>query len=251
MRTFVFSAGLLLLCFSSCKKEEDNTPDYRLSGLADLVVNRNPFEKNMGLIPSQLPFGVQQERGERKSIQFSVEALPAGLTASFEKKSGIPDLSNSLFLTDKGAAAGEYLPILKLQTEGASEAKSFPFKVTLKGYGSCASYFANRTFDATYVSQNQGPRVNFKATSILQNENSDTVIIRNFNNQGTDLKVVFDCPKFTLVVPEQYAGSSIIQSYNYAITNGNNGTPNGFFFGVKELGPNNVQSSYGLHYEFE
>ncbi len=251
MRKLVFAAGLLLLCVSSCKKEEDNAPTYRLSGLSDLVVDRNPFEKNAGGIPSQLPFGVQQDRGARKSVQFSVDALPAGLTASFEKKSGIPDFSNSLFLTDKGAAAGEYMPVLKLQTEGAAEAKSFPFRVTLRGYGSCPAYFANRTLAATYVSQNQGPRINFKAATLLQSDNSDTVIIRNFNNQGTDLKVVFDCPNYKLVVPEQFAGSSIIQSYNYYITRGNDGVSNGFFFGVQEWGPNNVQSNYGLYYVFE
>ena len=252
MRQLVCIAGGLLLGCSACKKETADTPGYKVSGLRDLVVNRNPFGKE-AVVPGMLNFEVKYLQGERSNLRLSVMGLPAGLQDSFSTKSATPDFSASLYLPDRGAAAGEYMPELKLQAENSGEVKKIPFKITLTGYATCVDYFANRQLQTELIPTNQGPVINFKSATVRQGANGDTILISNFNNNNEDLKVVFNCATYRLEIPFQFTNRGFIEGYNGFIGipgTGNNSMPLGFNFSVQEV-INNVQSYYSLYYTFE
>ncbi len=240
MTQTLFTAGLLLLCFSSCKKEKEvQVPEYSVSEKGDFVVDRNPFDKAFGTVLPQLFFAVKYERGESKRVAVSVEGLPAGITDSFSTRGGYPDFNTTLFLKDAGVAAGTYTPTLKLKVDGASEVMSYPFRVTLNGFGSCAAYFAGREFTATSSCLGVDSGTNsYTAISRLLSPFGDTVLISNYRNSGMDLKMVVDCKTRRATIPPQYLGDKGVQSTGYGqLSDDVEGSPTTLSFSVLEMNP--------------
>ena len=210
----ILSVALFLLALSACKKEVTEKSRYLISESGDFVINRNPFDKDFGAVLPQLFFSIQYEGAESKRITLRVEDLPAGTSDSLSAPGGYPDFNTTLFLKDSGVVAGSYSPTLKLKVAGTTEVTTHTFPLTLTGFGTCAACFANREFTATSDCAGlNGGQDAYTVTSTLQTPFGDTVLLNNYRNRGTALKVVFDCKKRQFEVPGQDIGSTSVVGY--------------------------------------
>ena len=235
MRKVLFAAGLLALGFSSCTKEQTiiNTepakPPYRVSGLSDVTVSRNPFYGSSLL--GQLNFGVHYEYGDQKRVMLHLENLPAGIKDSFSVRSGYPDFSTSVTLYDRGVATGTYAAKLVAHAAGDSVKMDYPFNITVQGDTSCTGYFAGKTLKAN--SSCSGTTTPEYTASISQtNTGSDTLVIRNYKNNGTDLKVVINCRIQIVSVPDQIISNNLVLGSGQLISS--SGLPDNIYLSLSE-----------------
>ncbi len=249
MRKSLFAAGLLAVCFASCKKEqvivntEPAKPPFRVAGLADVTIERNPF--NNQAVAAFLGLNVRYEYGDQKRVSLSIADLPAGMKDSFSVRSGYPDFNSQVTLYDQGVQAGSYTAKLVAKADGDSTAMNYPFNITVKGDTSCAGFFGGKTYETTNTCSGNIP---YSVSSLRPNTASDTLVLNNYRNDGSGLRVLINCRSRQVTVPTQIINNNrIVQGYGQLVNNGSS-TPDMVYLSLMEQDTqgNTTNCSYSL-----
>lgn len=201
-------AGLSALVFS-CEKPEEKT-NFTITGIRDVSLGENGS--------ASIELQVEQVSAKSEQVTLSVEGLPNGVTATFNKVTDRPSFGVSLYVKDDSSKKGEYPITLKAVSASGVE-KTFSFKIF--------------TVDKTCAKKASGL---YHATSICRDGKG--LIFNNFYfwNDSTDLTrlyfnwnqqlayAVVNCNKNQLEIPLQTVGDYKIygQGYideNYTIIN--------------------------------
>ena len=209
MRNLLLLIFAVLAGLTACRKElvvttEPYKPPYRISGLANIKYELSPFvarpfnfyDKDLNII---------YERGPQKLVFLEVTGAPAGMVTSLSAVSGYPAYDTKLILRDTGLAAGVYALNAKLKSDGDA-AVDFPFTITVTGDASCINYYTQKNYRATRSCDSAGT---YPVRIIRAGTGEDTVRIQNFQNTGTDLKVVISCFPAHIFIPSQNIGGTI------------------------------------------
>ena len=82
----------VIICMASCDKPKGPATDYRINGIKDIVLPENGSEK------MELSVELQSENAEQ--VTLSVEGVPSGVTANFDRVTDKPSFVVSLYLKD-------------------------------------------------------------------------------------------------------------------------------------------------------
>ena len=212
MKNLLFPAFSLLL-LASCSKETTVINTYppvvpfRVSGINDLVLNRDPFQNSS--TPSYNYFFIQvyNGNGSVRHVQLSVNAIP-GIGTKFSVTGGTPDFYSSLSFTDSLTAPVGTYPMQVTATPDSGAARLFKFNLQIAGDTFCAPYFNGKEY-RSYRQCNGGAQDMYEGARLERIEpDKDTLLLSHFRSDGLALKLVINCQKQTLSIPQQRVGSN-------------------------------------------
>ena len=209
MRKLLLSVFAVFAGLSSCRKEitittEPYKPAYRISGLANIVYQLNPFvvrpfnfyEKDLNIF---------YERGPQKLVSLEITGAPTGMVASLSSVSGYPSYDTKFMLRDTGLVAGTYALNATLKAANETD-QEFPFTVTVTGDASCLNFYTQKNYSASRSCDSAGT---YNIRIVRAGTGEDTVFIQNFQNTGTNLKAVISCLPAHNFIPAQNIGGTV------------------------------------------
>jgi hypothetical protein len=199
------------ISLSSCNKSDKDTvyvEPYVVKGISDLQWKKNAF----GQGGAMMSITMEYLNSAQEYLTLSLEGVPQGVGYTITPSSGYAPFSATIYLTDTAAAPGTYNLVLKSKGATTGE-KAFNIKLTILG---APSIFEGIT--GQYLSSYSscfGSSSNVIHTITRKSPTSDTIVINNFMNTGTNLNAIVTAPMGNLVVYQQVLPYS---GFNWEVT---------------------------------